>query len=122
MDRKKLPVLELLDYPDIVAADGDRDRDDALVELDRDLFLCRVDALDDCFFALEGPGNEFDNCPLVDTGNHRFRDEEVTDFGKARLALNDGTGMRDFLYELLDAVQLLRGLDEDIPLQLVWAR
>lgn len=37
--KKKLPVGDLLDHADIVAADRDGDGDDALVELDRDLFL-----------------------------------------------------------------------------------
>lgn len=117
--KRTLPVRKLLDHADIIAADGDRDRDNALVELYRYLFLCGIDTLDNRLLALERAGDKFDNGALINACYDGLRDEEVADFGKAGLTLGNNAGMGDQLDQLLDTVPLLGRFDEHIALELV---
>ena len=57
----------------MVAADGNRDGDHRLEQLDSHLFLALVDALDARLLALERPGDDFDDVALGDAGYGRRR-------------------------------------------------
>src|SRR5208282_2004869 len=103
-------------HANVVAPDRDRDRNDGLDELDRDLFLRLVDLLHAGLFTLERSRDELDDRSLDESFDRDLGHEQRLDLFERGLAVDEAPRLADPLEHLPDALEA-HALGEDVAAQ-----